>query len=226
MYDYNDHNNTYISLAVANREPIRRDFRESTPENEPSPENLLNVELGYRYKGRKLMINANAYYMYYRDQLVLTGQINDVGDYTRTNVDKSYRAGIELEAGYRITKNLSFTKLINSCSGFIYLVSHFGRTGHAINFEEPKLLRFYKDVREATSKPLMAGFGIKRAQDADTIFTRSTVDGVILGSGLCNIIEEFMTTNRHLPDLVQEFLNPFIQAKSIPYPHTQESVHA
>lgn len=109
MYDYNDHNNTYISLAVANREPIRRDFRESTPENQPKPENLLNLELGYRYKGRKLMVNANAYYMYYRNQLVLTGQINDVGDYTRTNVDKSYRAGIELEVGYRIVKRLSFT---------------------------------------------------------------------------------------------------------------------
>jgi iron complex outermembrane receptor protein len=119
MYDYNDHNNTYVSLAVANREPIRIDFRESTPANQPMPENLLNLELGYRYKGRKLMVNANAYYMYYRNQLVLTGQINDVGDYTRTNVDKSYRAGIELEAGYRITKNLSFTANLNLSSNKI-----------------------------------------------------------------------------------------------------------
>jgi len=49
------------------------------------------------------------YYMHYNDQLVLTGQINDVGDYTRTNVDISYRAGIELEAGYRLSKKLSLT---------------------------------------------------------------------------------------------------------------------
>jgi len=49
------------------------------------------------------------YYMHYNDQLVLTGQINDVGDYTRTNVDISYRAGIELEAGYRMSKKLSLT---------------------------------------------------------------------------------------------------------------------
>ena len=109
MYDYNDRNNTYISVAVANREPVRRDFRESTPENQPLKENLINLEAGYRYKGYKLMVNANMYYMHYTDQLVLTGQINDVGDYTRTNVDISYRSGIELEAGYRLSKKLSST---------------------------------------------------------------------------------------------------------------------
>ena len=109
MYDINSRNNTYLSVAIANREPVRRDFRESTPENQPKIENLINLEAGYRYKGRKLMVNANVYYMHYNDQLVLTGQINDVGDYTRTNVDKSHRAGIELEAGYRIFKKLSLT---------------------------------------------------------------------------------------------------------------------
>lgn len=109
MYDFNSRNNAYFSAAVANREPVRRDFRESTPENRPDVENLLNFELGYRYKGQKLMVNANGYYMHYNNQLVLTGQINDVGDFTRTNVDKSYRAGIEIEAGYRILKNLSIT---------------------------------------------------------------------------------------------------------------------
>lgn len=109
MYDFNERNNAYVSVAVANREPVRRDFRESTPENQPKVENLINLEAGYRYKARKLMVNANVYYMHYNDQLVLTGQINDVGDYTRTNVDKSHRAGIELEAGYHITKRLNIT---------------------------------------------------------------------------------------------------------------------
>ena len=109
MVDFNARNNAYFSVAVANREPIRRDFRESTPENRPLAENLVNAELGYRYKGQKLMVNANGYYMHYTNQLVLTGKINDVGDYTRTNVDQSYRAGIELEAGYRIFKKLSIT---------------------------------------------------------------------------------------------------------------------
>ena len=109
MYDYNERNNTYISLAVANREPVRRDFRESTPDNQPKTENLINLEAGYRYKGYNLMVNANVYYMHYTDQLVLTGQINDVGDYSRTNVDISHRAGLELEAGYRLSNKLSVT---------------------------------------------------------------------------------------------------------------------
>ena len=109
MYDYNERHNTYISLAVANREPVRKDFTESPAGNQPKTENLVNLEVGYRYKGHNLMVNANVYYMHYKDQLVLTGQINDVGGYTRTNVDISHRAGLELEAGYRLTNKLSLT---------------------------------------------------------------------------------------------------------------------
>ena len=104
MYDFNERNNVYASLAVANREPVRKDFRENTPENQPKVEKLLNFESGYRYKGQNFMVNANLYYMHYTDQLVLTGQINDVGDYTRTNVDLSYRAGLEFESGIRISE--------------------------------------------------------------------------------------------------------------------------
>ncbi len=108
MYDFNAKNNAYLSVAIANREPVRRDFRESTPANRPKHENLTNVEAGYRFKGNSLFVNANFYWMNYKNQLVLTGQINDVGGYTRTNVEKSYRSGIELEAGYIITKKIQF----------------------------------------------------------------------------------------------------------------------
>jgi len=109
MVDFNHRNNAYASIAIANREPVRSDFRENTPTNRPDHEELMNVEAGYRYKGRKLMANANGYFMNYNNQLVLTGQVNDVGGYTRTNVDKSYRAGVELEVGYMLLKNLSIT---------------------------------------------------------------------------------------------------------------------
>ncbi|MDG1849645.1 MAG: TonB-dependent receptor [Flavobacteriales bacterium] len=107
MYDFDERNNAYASVAVANREPVRKDFRESTPQNQPKVENLVNLEAGYRFKGQDLIVNANVYYMHYKDQLVLTGQINDVGEYTRRNVDVSYRSGIELETGYRLTNQLS-----------------------------------------------------------------------------------------------------------------------
>ena len=107
MIDFNSSNNAYLSVAMANREPVRADFRENTPENRPVHEQLINLETGYRYKSRKFIANANFYYMMYNNQLVLTGQLNDVGGYTRTNVDDSYRAGIELDAGYKLLKNLS-----------------------------------------------------------------------------------------------------------------------
>lgn len=109
MYRFNYLSNVYASVAVANREPVRDDFRENTPENRPEPEQLINTEIGYRYNSKRLFINANAYHMYYNNQLILTGQINDVGGYTRTNVDKSYRLGLELEAGYRIIQKLNVT---------------------------------------------------------------------------------------------------------------------
>lgn len=107
MYDFDERNNVYASIAVANREPIRKDFRENTPDNQPKSERLINLESGYRYKGQSLMLNANIYYMHYTDQLVLTGQINDVGDYTRRNVDISYRSGLELEAAYRLSNKFT-----------------------------------------------------------------------------------------------------------------------
>ncbi len=109
MMDIDNKNNLYLSFAVANREPVRSDFRESISKNRPEAEQLLNTELGYRYNSAKLLFKANVYHMYYQNQLVLTGQINDVGGYTRTNVDQSYRMGIELEAGYKLLKSLSIT---------------------------------------------------------------------------------------------------------------------
>lgn len=107
MIDINNSNNVYASVAVANREPVRADFRENTPANRPEHEQLINFESGYRYKSGRFIANANVYLMWYENQLVLTGQINDVGGATRTNVDQSYRAGIELDAGYKVLENLS-----------------------------------------------------------------------------------------------------------------------
>lgn len=97
----------YASLCVANREPVRNDFVESTPSSRPKPETLRDFEAGYRYRSNKLSANVNLYHMNYKNQLILTGQINDVGAYTRTNVDASYRSGIELEIGYQLHKKLT-----------------------------------------------------------------------------------------------------------------------
>ena len=90
-----------FTTGIAQKEPNRDDI-EASPVSLPRPEQLYNAELSYRYiPHRRLALYANTYLMYYRDQLILTGKINDVGAYTRTNVPESYRLGLELEALWR-----------------------------------------------------------------------------------------------------------------------------
>jgi iron complex outermembrane receptor protein len=108
-YVLNKNNNFYFSYAQANREPVRRDFTESTPASRPLPERLHNIEIAHLIQQKKFTVKTTGYLMYYVNQLVLNGKINDVGAYTRTNVDQSYRAGVELEAGYKPNKYWHFT---------------------------------------------------------------------------------------------------------------------
>lgn len=91
----------YLSLAAIGREPNRDDFINSAANQVPRPEYLYNPELGWRRRWTNATIQANAYLMYYRDQLAVTGAINDVGEYNRVNIPESYRAGVEIEAAWR-----------------------------------------------------------------------------------------------------------------------------
>lgn len=108
FYQMNQNRSAYASFAVANKEPNRNDFVESSPDSRPQHETLFDTELGYKINGNKLQFGINAYYMVYENQLVLTGQINDVGAYTRTNIDYSERKGIEVEAAYVISEKLKW----------------------------------------------------------------------------------------------------------------------
>ena len=95
----------YGSFARAGREPVRSDFIDAPAGRTPVAEELNNFEFGYRYTGAKLAFEANGYYMDYTNQLVVTGELNDVGASVRTNVPESYRAGIELNATYSVARN-------------------------------------------------------------------------------------------------------------------------
>ncbi len=108
-YELSSKHSVYGYFGISNREPVRRDFTESSPDSRPKPENMQNIELGYRLRDSKFMAGVNLYYMQYKDQLVLTGEINDVGGYTRTNIPESFRSGLELEAGYIFNKFLQWT---------------------------------------------------------------------------------------------------------------------
>ncbi len=101
-----DNTHFYASFAVANREPNRNDYTESTPATRPRPERLYNTEIGWRQTWKKAAFGANVYHMYYRDQLALNGQINDVGAFTRVNIDRSYRLGLELMGGLELLPTL------------------------------------------------------------------------------------------------------------------------
>lgn len=87
----------FASVAVAGKEPNRDDF-EAGVQQAPQPERLVDYETGYALRWKGLFVQLTGFYMDYYDQLVLTGRINDVGAYTRQNVPRSYRAGVELEA--------------------------------------------------------------------------------------------------------------------------------
>ena len=93
-YDLNSKNTLYFSFARANREPNRDDYSNGTPK----PEQLNDFELGWRSISEKTKLNVTAYYMKYKNQLVLTGALNDVGSPLRENVGDSYRLGLEVNA--------------------------------------------------------------------------------------------------------------------------------
>jgi iron complex outermembrane recepter protein len=89
-----------LSYSIASHEPNRDDYETGLNE-QPKPEMLQDAELNVLRKGSWYSWGATLYYMRYHDQLVLTGQINDVGEYTRTNIPDSYRLGIEMQASVR-----------------------------------------------------------------------------------------------------------------------------
>ena len=108
FYALNSTQSIYASFAVANKEPNRNDYVESTPNSRPKHETLYDTEIGYKLKSKKLNLGVTLYHMDYKNQLVLTGQINDVGAYTRTNIANSYRTGIEIEASYKLSDKMNW----------------------------------------------------------------------------------------------------------------------
>ncbi len=103
-YTVNDNNSIYFSYARANREPRRDDYENGSFK----AETLNDFELGWRFASRTAKININGYYMRYKDQLVLTGALNDVGAPIYTNSGDSYRLGVEADAVIAVTPKFIF----------------------------------------------------------------------------------------------------------------------
>lgn len=110
FYEIDDRQNVYASYAMAHREPTRTNFKDATGDAlaTPKAETLNDVEIGYNFASEYFALAANFYYMYYIDQLVPTGELSTDGYAVMTNMDKSYRTGIELSLGVKASDGIEW----------------------------------------------------------------------------------------------------------------------
>jgi|AntRauMFilla1563_2_1112583.scaffolds.fasta_scaffold00569_2 iron complex outermembrane receptor protein len=134
-YTFSESTSLYSSIAVANREPVRSDIIDAPANLKPTHESLYNYELGLKIEKPTYRFAANYYLMYYQNQLVVTGQLNDVGANIRQNVDQSYRTGVEFDGSIVLSKkvqwagNLSLSQnRIDEFTEYLY--------DYGVNFDE------------------------------------------------------------------------------------------
>lgn len=151
LYKLGDNKQLYANFSRANREPNRDNYVDADPKGkQPTYETLNDFELGYKYNTSQLAFGANAYFMSYQNQLILTGEINDVGAPIMVNVDKSFRAGLELMAGYKFSNklkwDLNLTLSQNKIKDFTEYVDNWDNNGQIANNLGTTDLAFSPDV--------------------------------------------------------------------------------
>ena len=140
-YDLDNRSKIYFSYARANREPNRTDYENGNPR----PEKLDDFELGWKFLKSKTQVNVNGFYMLYKDQLVLTGALDAVGNPIRKNSGSSYRMGLEVDATFQFAKKWSVSPNItiseNKNSNYIQdvggVLTNLGKTNIAFS---PKIV--------------------------------------------------------------------------------------
>ncbi|GAK92596.1 thiamin-regulated outer membrane receptor Omr1 [Nonlabens ulvanivorans] len=231
-YKYNDNNDLYLSYARANREPNRNDFES---DSSIRPEQLNDFELGWRHKEGNFSFNANGYLMLYNEQLVLSGELNDVGAPLRTNSGESYRLGLELEAVIPVNNKLtiqpnlalSSNKNKETVRSFDGELQNLGSTDIAFspeivaanaivfqpvkNFQISLLSKFvgeqYMSNTEAQESKLDSYF----TNDINLIYTikpRSVFKTIVLTALVNNIFDEKYESNGYYFTYDDDFSNP------------------
>jgi iron complex outermembrane receptor protein len=136
-YQIDRNSNFYTSFAIANKEPNRDDYINAIAGSLPVYETLRNVEMGYRLGGDKYRAGANVYGMFYKDQLIATGKVNDVGEYIRQNVPNSYRAGVEFDGGLQLSNKFAWSATAafsrNKIKDFTEYMDDYDNGGQLIN---------------------------------------------------------------------------------------------
>jgi iron complex outermembrane receptor protein len=134
-YETSEKSSAYTSLSLASREPNRNDIIEAIPQNQPKAESMLDWEAGYKIQQNTWTISANYYLMSYKNQLVLSGEVNDVGNSIRVNAPNSYRTGIELEGAAVLGKywkwNANVTLSQNKIKNFTEYVINYDTGGYS-----------------------------------------------------------------------------------------------
>lgn len=155
-YAPSDNQHLYLSWSVANREPVRSDFVDA-PGQTPEPETLYDLEAGYKHAGERHSFQLNFYRMDYRNQLILTGELNDVGGFKRANVGESYRMGIELQGLVRFSNrliwNANLTLSRNKNKEFTEVLADYGS-------ESGSLERTYTNTDISFSPNVIAASGL------------------------------------------------------------------
>lgn len=231
-YKYNDNNDLYLSYARANREPNRNDFES---DSSIRPEQLNDFELGWRHKEGNFSFNANGYLMLYNEQLVLSGELNDVGAPLRTNSGESYRLGLELEAVIPVNNKLTIQPNIalsnnknkETVRSFDGELQNLGSTDIAFspeivaanaivfqpvkNFQISLLSKFvgeqYMSNTEAEESKLDSYF----TNDINLIYTikpRSVFKTIVLTALVNNIFDEKYESNGYYFTYDDDFSNP------------------
>ena len=231
-FEYDNNNDLYVSYARANREPNRNDF-ESNPDIKP--EQLNDFELGWRHKKGNFTFNVNSYLMLYNEQLVLSGEINDVGAPLRTNSGDSYRLGLELEAVIPVTSQLtlqpnlalSSNKNRETLRSFDGELQNLGSTDIAFspnlvaanaivyapvkNFQVSLLSKFvgeqFMSNTEAQSSKL-ASYFLNDLNLIYTINTDSIFDKVVFTALVNNILNKKVVSNGYYYTFEDDYSNP------------------
>ncbi len=164
-----DNRTLYVSYAVGSKEPGRQDFIDN-PGKKPTSEFLTDLEAGYTQKSNKTSFQLNGYYMNYKDQLVLTGKLNSVGEPIRQNVASSYRLGLEGNLSWQLTKNIGWqanaTLSQNKIDNFIEYLTDYD------SYEEKAIAHGKTDISFSPSVIAGSTFTIKSGKLETSLLTK------------------------------------------------------
>ena len=215
-----DNDKLYVSYAKSSKEPNRDDFEANTNET-PKPETLHDFELGYEHKNKKSNYALNVFCMLYKNQLVLTGKLNDVYAYTRTNIDNSFRLGLELQGALEINKwlslNANLTLSTNKIRDFYEYID---------NYDDPSEIQqknYYQTSDISFSPSIISGGSIlvKPSKEFEITFNSKYVGKQFLDNTSNNkrMLPDYFTQDVRLNYNVELIktrrMNLFIQANNI-----------